>query len=496
MAAFDARELMEMAVEAMRCSVSEPRGDAKASPLVGAVLWKPDGSIDTACRGELRAGDHAELTVLERKNRDRALDDAVLFVTLEPCAPGSRANPKLSCAERIVLARIKRVWVGIEDPDPTVDRKGIQYLQDRGVTVHMFDRDLQEAIRKENASFIDQALVRASAAEDEAQKAITLSPLECASMVVDMPDLSNAALEQYREAAGITDEVESPEFARRLALQGLLVEEADGRLTPSGFGALLFGAAPRSAIPQAGILATVYLPDGREETADFDGPQVLAANEALRWLRHKLPDPVDRSEARRRKANDPFFVLVREGLVNALVHRDYDVAGAKCQLIARSDSVTIMSPGGPPAPITLQQLQSFRAPMLSRNPIVHYVFAQMELAEERGLGMQSMRYVAEKADLPLPTYAWEDPYLVLRVYATSGAALAALADHIRKALSKPERAGWEWLAKRRTVTAAEYAAAMGMPRRTALNHLRRFTELGLVAQRGAARSTYYEVQSG
>ena len=224
--------------------------------------------------------------------------------------------------------------------------------------------------------------------------------------------------------------------------------------------------------------------------------QVLAANEALRWLRHKLPDPVDRSEARRRKANDPFFDLVREGLVNALVHRDYDVAGAKCQLIARSDSVTIMSPGGPPAPITLQQLQSFRAPMLSRNPIVHYVFAQMELAEERGLGMQSMRYVAEKADLPLPTYAWEDPYLVLRVCATSGAALAALADDIRKALSKPERAGWEWLAKRRTVTAAEYAAAMGMPRRTALNHLRRFTELGLVAQRGAARSTYYEVQSG
>ncbi len=39
--------------------------------------------------------------------------------------------------------------------------------------------------------------------------------------------------------------------------------------------------------------------------------------------------------------------------------------------------------------------------MLSRNPIMHYVFAQMELAEERGLGMKSMRAVAEKVDLPL-----------------------------------------------------------------------------------------------
>lgn len=374
MAAFDARELMEMAVEVMRCSVSEPRSDGKASPLVGAVLWRPGGTIDTACRGELRAGDHAEFTVLERKNLDRALDDAVLFATLEPCAPGSRAHPKLSCAERIVLARIREVWIGIEDPDPAVDRKGIQHLQDNGITVHIFDRDLQETIREENASFIDRALERALAAEEEPQKAVTLSPLEGASPVADMADLSNEALERYREVAGITDELGSPGFARRLALQGLLIE-ANGRLMPSGFGVLLFGREPRGVIPQAGILATMHLPDGREETADFDGPQVLAADDALQWLRDKLPDPIDRSKARRRRANDAFFVLVREGLVNALVHRDYDISGAKCQLIAGSDVVTIKSPGGPPSPITLQQMQSFRAPMLSRNPIVHYVFA-------------------------------------------------------------------------------------------------------------------------
>jgi len=188
-------------------------------------------------------------------------------------------------------------------------------------------------------------------------------------------------------------------------------------------------------------------------------------------------------------------MLVREGLVNALVHRDYDITGAKCQLLAKADSVTIRSPGGPPSPITLQQMRSLQAPMLSRNPIMHYVFAQMELAEERGLGMKSMRTVAEKADLPLPQYSWDDPYLALRIYATSAAALASLAEDVRAALSKSERSGWEWLAKRRTATAAEYAAAMGMPRRTALNHLKHFMELGLVVQHGAARSTYYEAQS-
>jgi len=79
--------------------------------LVGAALYKPDGTIDTAYRGELRDGDHAEYTLLERKNRDCKLDEAILFATLEPCAKGARQFPKLGCAERIVNARIKEVWV-------------------------------------------------------------------------------------------------------------------------------------------------------------------------------------------------------------------------------------------------------------------------------------------------------------------------------------------------------------------------------------------------
>ena len=46
MTKFDPRLLMEMAIDAMRCSVSESRADGKVSPLVGAVLWRPDGTVD------------------------------------------------------------------------------------------------------------------------------------------------------------------------------------------------------------------------------------------------------------------------------------------------------------------------------------------------------------------------------------------------------------------------------------------------------------------
>lgn len=101
--------MMELAIEVMRKSIAEFRNDGKPNPKVGAVLVLKDGRVDSAFRGELRDGDHAEYALLERKNRHIALDGAVLYATLEPCAPGSRKHPKLGCAERIVLARIKEV---------------------------------------------------------------------------------------------------------------------------------------------------------------------------------------------------------------------------------------------------------------------------------------------------------------------------------------------------------------------------------------------------
>ncbi|MDZ4346719.1 MAG: hypothetical protein U1E51_30265 [Candidatus Binatia bacterium] len=73
---------MERTIEVMRQSVREPRKDDKSSPKVGVVLRKADGTIETACRGELRYGDHAEFTLLERKNRDNKLDGSVLFAPL------------------------------------------------------------------------------------------------------------------------------------------------------------------------------------------------------------------------------------------------------------------------------------------------------------------------------------------------------------------------------------------------------------------------------
>jgi ATP-dependent DNA helicase RecG len=485
------RELMELAVKVMRQSVPEPREDGKVGPKVGAVLVKPDGTIETACRGELRHGDHAEFTLLERKNRGNKLDGSILFATLEPCAPGARRDPKIDCAERIRLARIRKVWIGIQDPDPKVARKGIQHLENSGIEVAMFDRDLQEVIEQENAEFLKQANERA-AAEKKTPANILLSPLENKFDLAELHDFSSDALEFYRDRAKIKAAVGTSEFNRLLLQQGLLKKDKD-ELLPTGFGMLLFSKNPRNVLRQAGLLASITYPNGEKERKEFDEPAVLIPGLLEKWLKDKLPNVFDRNQMQRVERPSLPFEMVREAVVNALIHRDYDIEGGKCQVSVDANTVVVRSPGGPVPPITLEQMQTFSAPMLSRNPSMHFVFARMGMAEEQGLGLDSLRNGARQQSLPLPRFTWDDPYLVLTLYRSAEAAVNTLDKGTQDELSKSERSGWEWLMTKQSVTAAEYQEAMRLPERTARNHLKKLAEMGLLMRIGAGRATHYEV---
>lgn len=484
----DPRKMMEKAIDVMRSSIAEKRTDGKPNPLVGAVLVRPDGSIETACRGELREGNHAEFTLLERKCVGEKLDGSVLFATLEPCL--NRNHPKRGCARHIVSARIKEVWVGIEDDNPTVAGKGIEHLRQHGVTVHMFDRDLQDVILAENKAFFEWARKQTEKPEPEP---IKLSKYEDPIAAVALGDLSESALERYRSKAGIEPVVGSAEFARLLRQQGLLSGEGNAA-KPTGFGFLLFGKEPRNAVPQAGVLARAELADGKMSRAEFGQAMVLIPGQLEEWLNKTLPSTLDRSRMERREQVDLPFEMIREAVVNALIHRDYDIAGQKCQLVVNADTITIKSPGGPIAPISLEQMRSFTAPMKSRNPVLHYVFARMGMAEEQGFGLTSLKQQAEKLGLPLPSYSIEGDSLVLTIYRSKAAATATLGRYVIDSLSKSERAGWEWLATRDSVTSTEYAKSLKLPYRTAMNHLKRFQDLGLLEKSGAGRATDYRVR--
>lgn len=483
----DPRKMMELVIHVMRQSIPESRADGKPSPKVGAVLVRPDGTVEWAARGELREGNHAEFTLLERKCPGEKLDDCILFATLEPCL--DRNPPKCGCARHIVNARIKEVYVGIEDDNPAVAGKGFEYLRQHGVTVHLFDRDLQEVIQAENKTFFEWARQQVEKPKEEPVK---LSKYEDSLPAVELKDLSPEALKSYHSKVPVGAAYDSEDFRRLLRQQGILVE-VDGATVPSGFGLILFGNDPGLAMPQARLLARAELADGTSSRMEFNDALVLVPERLAEWLNKILPSTLDRNQMERRVRVDLPFVMIREAVVNALIHRDYDMAGQKCQLVVTAETITIKSPGGPISPVTLEQMRSFSAPVKSRNPILHYVFARLGMAEEQGFGLSSLKAEAERLGLPLPSYSMEGDSLVLTIYRSKAAATAVLPPAMAKRLSQAEREAWEWLATRGRTTSAEYARSREVPYRTAMNHLKRLQELGLLEKSGSGRTTEYTI---
>jgi len=479
------RKYMDLAIEVMKKSIQEPRND-KSSPKVGAVLVKSDGTVETAYRGELRQGDHAEFTLIERKNRDKVLDGSILFATLEPCAPGARKAPKLSCSERIVNARIKKVWIGIEDPDPKVDRKGIKFLIDNGVEVEMFPPELQKIIRETNKQFIKEAEERAKNIVKE--KDYTLTQKEKIELSARIDDLSQDAIEKFISKAKLNVKINSDKFYRVFNQLGYL-EFKDNTYYPTGIGLLLFGKRPQLKYPNALIRATFKTIGRNEEIETFEGPITTLTKQAMNWYEEKIGYQLQRTTAERQRIPDYPSEVIREALSNAVVHRDYDIEGAPIYLEINDEIITVKSPGKPVEPIKLKDIQLLQASSLSRNPKIMYAFDQLELVEQRGLGFNTIKKLPIKYNLPLPIITFDEPYLTFKFPRNFDVVNNITNVPAIKDLNKDELKGYEWIKIKGEVSKKEYAKYFGYDDKKAQRHLSKMKDLGLLGDNNTPKTS-------
>ncbi len=122
------------------------KGKTYPNPMVGALVVKDDKVLGRGFHA--KAGlPHAEIVALDEAGKNSK--GATLFVTLEPCMHFGRTAP---CVDRIIGSRIKEVIVGMIDPNPLNNGKGIAILKQHGIKVRV--GVLEDKLTRLNEVFI------------------------------------------------------------------------------------------------------------------------------------------------------------------------------------------------------------------------------------------------------------------------------------------------------------------------------------------------------
>ncbi|XP_071709705.1 riboflavin biosynthesis protein PYRD, chloroplastic [Rutidosis leptorrhynchoides] len=137
---FYIRRCVELAKKAIGCT--------SPNPMVGCVIVK-DGEIVGEGFHPKAGQPHAEVFAL--RDAGESAENATAYVSLEPCNHFGRTPP---CSEALIKAKVKKVVVGMVDPNPIVASRGVAKLRDAGIDVTVGIEE--ELCKKLNEAWIHQ----------------------------------------------------------------------------------------------------------------------------------------------------------------------------------------------------------------------------------------------------------------------------------------------------------------------------------------------------
>ena len=224
-----------------------------------------------------------------------------------------------------------------------------------------------------------------------------------------LPDLSLERLAEYLTT--IVGEQEAPDseeaWHERLCALGFMAEREDGPPACTIAGLVLFGYRPRRLLRHAGVRWMCFKGDQKAYEALDD--QVLEGPLVDLWRRlsggrervekgliERLTDAmrpfvseetglIEGTMRRERRWHYPPEAL-REGIVNALTHRDW-TRYEEIEVVRYSDRVEILSPGAMQNGMTIEKM--IAGQRVPRNLLISEVLRDYSYADARGMGVRN-----------------------------------------------------------------------------------------------------------
>jgi ATP-dependent DNA helicase RecG len=286
----------------------------------------------------------------------------------------------------------------------------------------------------------------------------------------------------------------SPAAWQQVLLRRGCLKPAGVALSPTYAGLLLFGRFPQQWLPNAAILAVRFAGNNlgdRFLKQEIGGtlPEQLYQAEAFFHSNIRKVVRLD-GLAHAEKPEYPADA-VRELLVNAVAHRDYNVGGDSIHLRLFADRLEIQSPGGLPGPVTLDNLLEAR---FSRNAVIAQVLADMGFVERLGYGLNRVVSLVHQEGLRPPRFDETGGAFRVTIW---GEALEApttldLPPAIQEGLNPRQQQALAFLARHKRITNRDYQdLCPDVHPETLRRDLSDLVEHKFLLKIGDKKSTYY-----
>lgn len=279
----------------------------------------------------------------------------------------------------------------------------------------------------------------------------------------------------------------------RLAESGYATE---GRLTVAG--ALYLLTDPGETLGKTYVELLRYRED---DSVDYDlrlelrGPLPAQLRQAAQRVLDELGTELVVLGVRRYDLPRVPPVVIREAVANALAHRSYELDRTPVRIQIRPSSVSILSPGGLPEPVTVQNIRETTAP---RNLAVIAALRRYGLAEDAGRGIDVMQdtMLAEMLDPPKFEDNGHEVAVTLPVRSAVAPVERAWIRELerRGTLQGPDRLVLVHAARGETLTNSRVREILQTDEGSARDVLHRLRDAGFLEQHGKRGGATYELE--
>lgn len=182
-----------------------------------------------------------------------------------------------------------------------------------------------------------------------------------------------------------------------------LLSREQGRLVPTTGAMLLFGKQRDFHFPDAWIQCGRF--KGKDKAYIFDHTEIYedlpgSVESVMLFLKKHAFRGADFSEIKRKDVWSIPLTILREALVNAIVHADYSQRGAPIRVSFFDDRIEIENPGILLPGMTIEDVKQGVSRI--RNRVIARVFRELDLIEQWGSGFRRILKDAEELGLPQP----------------------------------------------------------------------------------------------